>query len=132
MSTRSNIIVEDKHQRIQLYRHSDGYPNGPHGVVHDLVEALEYAWESPRFEADDFAAAIVRAWKEEPGNIYIDGSPVSWEMIHGDTEWVYVIRDFRVKVYDWHLYWLDKDDPDTTPPVPIWEGRIGEKYPDTE
>lgn len=114
MSTRSNIIVKDAYNAIQLYRHWDGYPEG---VIPDLADALAYAWQLPRFEADDFAAAIVRAWKAEGGgNISIDGSPKAFELVHGDTEWVYVIRFDKqigepvIAVYDWHEHWLEKSD----------------------
>jgi hypothetical protein len=114
MATRSNIIVQDEYKRVQVYRHWDGYPTG---VIPDLADALQYAWELPRFEADDFAAAIVRAWKQEGGgNIYIDGSPKGFELVHGDTEYVYVVKfDKRkhepfIEVYDWHDYWLEKVD----------------------
>jgi len=98
----------------------------------------------PRFEAADFAAAIIRAWKTEGGgNIYIDGSPKGWELIHGDTEWVYVIKPKKpgrviqgfidtdtgeplVEVYDWHKYWLDKADPDKIKPVPVVRVTLSE------
>jgi hypothetical protein len=114
MATRSNIIVQDDYKRVQIYRHCDGYPEG---IIPDLAMALQYAWELPRFEADDFAAAIVRAWKQEGGgNIYIDGSPKGFELVHGDTEYVYVVKfDKRqhepfIEIYDWHDYWLEKGD----------------------
>ena len=99
-----------------------------------LQEAIPYAWPNPRFEATDFAAAIVRAWKEGGGNIYIDGSPKAWEMIHGDVEWVYLIKPKKqdrdsyqwtfkgppvVEVYDWHGYWLNKADPNEVKPKPV-------------
>ena len=93
MSTRCNLIIEDAFDRIQLYRHGDGYPNGSCGVLATLEQALPYAWPIPRFEANDFAAATIRAWKNKGGGyVYIDGSPRGWEMIHEDVEWVYVIR----------------------------------------
>ena len=114
MSTRSNIIVQDEYNRIQVYRHYDGYPEG---VMPELIKALEFAWPLPRFEADDFAAAIVRAWKDEGGgHIRIDGNPKAFEMVHGDTEYVYVIKFDKkrgepyVEIYDWHDYWLEKVD----------------------
>jgi len=39
MSTRCHIIVDDlvNGHNIILYRHSDGYPDGPHGVLATLV-----------------------------------------------------------------------------------------------
>ena len=114
MATRSNIIVQDEYSRIQVYRHWDGYPKA---VIPELKEALEFAWPLPRFEADDFAAAIVRAWKNEGGgHIRIDGNPKAFEMVHGDTEYVYVIKFDKqkgepfVEIYDWHSYWFDKAD----------------------
>jgi len=123
MSTRSNVIVNDDYTSIQLYRHSDGYPDGKWGVLATLEQALEFAWPLPRFDASDFAAAIVRAWKESRGNIYIDGTPEGWNLIHGDTEWVYVIQQevggVLVRVYDWHRYWLGQGDPVKDPPTPV-------------
>lgn len=109
MSTRSNLLAVDQYHRVQIYRHCDG---SPRRVLPDLLEALEYAWPTPRFQASDFLAAVIRAWKHEGGgNIYIDGSPKAWERIHGDTEWVYEIsgtsEGIGVKVYDWHHYWLE-------------------------
>jgi len=144
MATRSNLIIEDGYHRIQLYRHCDGYPDGTGGVLASLEDVLPYAWPFPRFEADDFAAAIVRAWKDEGGgNIYIDGSPKAWEMIHGDTEWVYVIKPKRparprhgvitfhtgepiVEVYDWHKYWFEKADPHKVKPKPVLRAKLSE------
>lgn len=88
MSTRCNIRIKDKYETIQLYRHSDGYPDGPSGVIAGLKEAYIYSWQLPRFEACDFAAAIVRAWKKEGGGgIYIDATPVT----HGDIAYLYEI-----------------------------------------
>ena len=113
MATRSNIIVQDEYSRIQVYRHWDGYPKA---VIPELIKALEFAWPLPRFEADDFAAAIVRAWKDSGGHIRIDGNPKAFEMVHGDTEYLYVIKFDKkkrkpfVEIYDWHDYWLDKTD----------------------
>ena len=54
MSTRANIIVRDKFnpEGIQLYRHSDGYPDSEHGVIHQLKMAMPFTWELPRMEAD--------------------------------------------------------------------------------
>lgn len=92
MSTRCNIIVEDGRSRIQIYRHSDGYPNSQHGVLATLEEVFEYAWTLPRFEADDFAAAIIAAWKQPGGgNIRIDGNPEGDELLHSDIEYLYTI-----------------------------------------
>ena len=135
MGTRSNLIIADDYNRLQLYRHWDGYPDSETGVLADLEKAFPYAWPLPRFEADDFAAAIIRAWKGEGGgNIYVDGAPKGWEKIHGDVEWIYIIQpraerkkngalkltgEPEVAVYDWHHYWFDKADPVKTRPKPL-------------
>lgn len=103
MATRCNIIVEDDRNRIQIYRNSDGYPDTEHGVLADLQSVFPYAWPLPRFEADEFSAAIVAAWKSsiqkvgdtgyfvQGGNILIDGNPRGNELLHGDIEWLYTI-----------------------------------------
>lgn len=59
----------------------------------------------------------MRAWKDEGGgHIRIDGNPKAFEMVHGDTEYVYVIKFDKkrgepfVEIYDWHDYWLEKVD----------------------
>lgn len=98
MSTRCNIIIKDKYNSIQLYRHCDGYPHSKGGVIENLKEVMPYAWKLPRMEADDFAAAIVRAWKEKGGgNIYIDGTANIPNTLHGDIEYYYIITpDYEV------------------------------------
>lgn len=94
MGTRCNIIVKDKNESIQLYRHWDGYPSA---VLADLPDVLTLAWKLPRFEPSDFAAAIVASWKDQAGNIYIDGN----KKLHGDIEWLYTIffdKELKVEI----------------------------------
>lgn len=87
MSTRCLISVSDGAEEFHIYRHHDGYPAGPHGVVATLKAAFPYAWPLPRFEASDFAAALIRGWKEKAGGIYLsEGADC-----HGDLEWLYVV-----------------------------------------
>jgi hypothetical protein len=64
MSTRCTLTVFDSEQAFTVYRQSDGYPDTEHGVLAGLRGALSYAWPLPRFEPDEFAAAIVAAWKK--------------------------------------------------------------------
>ncbi len=87
MSTRSSITVRDESGAFSLYRHSDGYPDTKHGVIATLAQALPLAWPAPRFEADDFAAAIVAAWKHAGGNIRLSEGHES----HADTAFHYEI-----------------------------------------
>lgn len=101
MSTRCTITVRDRkgdNESFSVYRHQDGYPEY---VVPDLKQALSYAWPLPRFEADDFAAAIIAAFKkpgryaypgvgypeQQGGNIRMSGGRDS----HGDTAFHYEI-----------------------------------------
>ena len=122
MSTRCNIIVKDDHNSIQLYRHSDGYPDGRCGVISDLQQALQYSWELPRMEADDFAAAIIRAWKEGGGNIYIDSKEDIPKSLHGNIEYFYIIipnereKNWQIEVFN------PKGES-------LWKGMLGEEYP---
>lgn len=103
MSTRSTITVRDRkdgNEAYTIYRHSDGYPDTQHGVLKTLPQALAYAWPLPRYEAMDFAAAIVAAWKQparkpfpdakylsQGGNIYLTTDREA----HGDSEWHYEV-----------------------------------------
>ena len=132
MSTRCNIIVRDERLAIQLYRHNAGYPQGKHGVVKDLCKVARFAWPLPRFEADDYSAAIVRAMKRpDGGNVYIDGDAGRrMNKIHGDCAYVYVIdppagddKRPRLKVYSVR----DEDIGDL-----MWQGHVGDKYPETK
>lgn len=134
MSTRSNIIVVDEWNAIQLYRHSDGYPDG---VIPDLKRALPIAWELPRMEADDFSAAIVAAWKDNGGgNIYIDGSAdpnnlVNPTLLHGDIEYLYIIKPdkeagkWAVECHEIHIPYNDKEKLEDKI---IFTGHIGDDF----
>lgn len=68
MSTRATITVADDRDRFDLYQHHDGYPDGPHGLVRHLALARRYAWDLPRFEAADFAAAVIAVLKDRGGS----------------------------------------------------------------
>ena len=125
MSTRCNIVVKDDYDSIQLYRHSDGYPEGKSGVIFELKEALNFAWKLPRMEADEFAAAIIRAWKNGSGNIYIDGTAKLPKSLHGDIDYYYIISPDKT---NWRIEVFDGCDPESK----IWEGHIGDVYPDIE
>lgn len=64
MSTRAIYRFKDKYKSITVYKHHDNYPSG---ALWFIQRALEYAWELPRFEADEFAAAFVAANKGKGG-----------------------------------------------------------------
>lgn len=61
MSTRSQVQFvygdgDDAH-RAQVYRHSDGYPNGHGGVIADLQELYEVLTDTGTHRGPDYAAA---------------------------------------------------------------------------
>lgn len=56
MSTRAIYTFKDGNEEYHVYKHSDGYPTGAAEAINN---ALDFAWELPRFEADEFAAAFV-------------------------------------------------------------------------
>ena len=87
MSTRATLTFYDDTGSYSVYRHCDGYPLTEHGVLATLAEAYAYAWGAGRWEAADFAAACVVAWKKRGGNIYL----TQGKDAHGDTEWHYQI-----------------------------------------
>lgn len=67
MSTRSFFtFTDDEKQTFAVYKHCDGYPSG---AAKAIADALSLAWELPRFEADEFAAAFVAANKNCGGGI---------------------------------------------------------------
>jgi len=88
MSTRCTVSVKDEQGVHCIYRHHDGYPEGQFGVVATIKKAYPYAWKLPRFEADDFAAALVCGWKDQGGG---DVRLTKSHTTHGDTEFQYYI-----------------------------------------
>ena len=64
MGTRAIYFFEDRDGVYGVYKHYDNYPSG----AADFIEnAKSYAWEFPRFEADEFAASFVAANKAKAG-----------------------------------------------------------------
>jgi hypothetical protein len=61
MSTRALYTFTDAEASWNVYKHSDGYPTG---AARTLTEAAKwFAWQLPRFEADEFATAFCAAGK---------------------------------------------------------------------
>lgn len=84
MGTRAVISFYDKDEQktfCHVYQHGDGYPEG---VWDTLNLAKPFAWEWPRYEAMDFAAAFIRGNKEERGGgIYITKGPkYHWDLAY--------------------------------------------------
>lgn len=64
MSTRGLYTFRDEHDSYTVYCQCDNYPSG---AVKKIEAALKFAWELPRFEADEFAASFVAAEKPSGG-----------------------------------------------------------------
>ena len=102
MSTRCTLTIRDADNAFSIYRHSDGYPDTEHGVLEGLRAAFPLAWPLPRFEADEFAAAIVAAWKTGPGNIrFCEGrDAIEDTAFHYDVSMVKAGHALYVKVWE--------------------------------
>ena len=61
MSTRALYTFTDSDSSWNVYKHHDGYLKGAAIVLNDA--AKWFAWQLPRFEADEFAAAFCAAGK---------------------------------------------------------------------
>ena len=91
MSTRATITVADEKDSFDIYQHHDGYPDGPFGLVRHIAMARRLAWDPPRFEAADFAAAIIAVLKDRGGSTYLTKDAEA----HGDRDFHYRIEAQR-------------------------------------
>ena len=78
MSTNAIIFFQQEtpseYLRSGVYQHWDGYPSGVQATIKNTIES-GLAWELPRFEADEFAAAFIAANKKKEGDYrHIDTS----------------------------------------------------------
>ena len=116
MGTRAIYIFEDEHEEVHVYKHYDNYPQG---AVDFIENAKEFAWELPRFEADEFAAAFVAANKNRKGgevrlvNARFKDRDEMLEANHW-CDYHYVIskhnsQDLWVEIWD-SRYDMDSDD----------------------
>lgn len=84
MSTRCVVTFKDANESFAVYKHWDGYPEN---IIECIESAKAFAWELPRFEASDFAAAFIAANKKEGGNVYLSvGADY-----HGDLSYEYTV-----------------------------------------
>ena len=115
MSTRAIYTFYDSANEVHVYKHHDGYPytGGLHngeafegGGLVWIKDAKGFAWDLPRFEADEFAASFVKANKSVVGGVRLIGNQQPWEYA-SDCEYWYKItsegEDVRVTVLsvDW-------------------------------
>lgn len=87
MSTRAVFIFKDLEFGTTniVYKHSDGYPEGACEAINNT---LSFAWELPRYEGDEFAAAFVAANKSGQGGVRLVQSP---KHIAADVEYIYTV-----------------------------------------
>lgn len=91
MSTRGTVTVTDERDTFHIYQHHDSYPDGPFGIVRRLSDARRRAWDLPRFEAADFAAAVVATLKDCGGSTYMTKRAED----HDDREFSYRVHPIR-------------------------------------
>jgi|TARA_R100000149_G_scaffold65274_1_gene39241 hypothetical protein len=135
MSTRACYTFLDTFSRgetrsFHVYKHHDGYPYAQWGLTGEeagglvwIREALFYAWDLPRFEADEFAASFIVANKGSSGGIRLINTEHPWQF-SGDPEYWYVVDkrenvpDLYVEVFE--VDWWDAEPNNTL----IMEGEL--------
>jgi len=120
MGTRAVYTFKDQFDTFHIYKHWDGYPTGAADFIN---EATAFAWELPRFEAADFAAAFVVANKCNGGDVYISAGPDA----HGDLSYVYEISSLggALHVVARPCRW-DAQLTATKPADPIYDGPLSD------
>ena len=102
MSTRACYTFKDKDGAFSVYYHYDGYPAC---ALQMINKAKKSAWQFPRFEADEFAAAFCYVAKDgRAGGARLTEGPHR----HGDLSYRYDVyfkyNDLMVKIWqvDFH------------------------------
>lgn len=86
MATRAVYTFRDQFNTYHVYKHWDGYPEA---ALEFIAKAQGYAWDLPRYEAGDFAAAFIAANKKPGGgDVYFTSH---WES-HVDLDYRYVVQ----------------------------------------
>jgi len=99
MSTRACYTFRDKESAHSVYYHYDGYPLN---ALRMISKARQSAWQFPRFEADEYAAAFCYTVKDgKRGGAMLTEGPHR----HGDLDYRYDVwfenNDLMVKI--WHV-----------------------------
>ena len=99
MSTRACYTFRDKESAHSVYYHFDGYPLN---ALRMISKARQSAWQFPRFEADEYAAAFCYTVKDgKRGGAMLTEGPHR----HGDLDYRYDVwfenNDLMVKI--WHV-----------------------------
>lgn len=90
MSTRAIYSFTDRDRigTYNVYKHYDGYPAG---AAEAIGNAIGNAWQLPRFEADEFAAAFVTSNKPQPGGVCLMPTGDWKKVAPADIEYRYEI-----------------------------------------
>ena len=125
MSTRANIIIKDKYDKLYFYRHSDGYPEG---AMPTLERFMSWVKEGHIRDNVNQAAGwlIVIGHQEYEGMCDPTGN---WKVgayepaiaIHGDIEYLYVL-DLEAKTITIHKGHFDKVDKMITEEIEAGRG----------
>jgi hypothetical protein len=113
MGTRAVYTFKDEDSSFSVYKHYDGYPEGEGGgpgAFGFIKAAKQFAWELPRFDASEFAAAFIKANKNEAGgDVYLTHGPDR----HSDLSYKYEItRDgdkLVVRTFE-NIGWDEEDN----------------------
>lgn len=107
MSTRAVLIFKASEYadvEFAIYQHGDGDP----ASVSQFIDLARYrAWELPRFEADEFAAAYIAATKRREGMIRLLPNP----SVIGDATFTYVIHSAVNRQGGRYIYVVVYDGP---------------------
>ena len=123
MSTSAIYTFYDSANEIHVYKHHDGYPyckfpGGEGGGLVWINDAKAFAWDLPRFEADEFAASFVKANKSVGGGIRLIANKEPLQSLPDCAYWYNVkaavpALDVWVDVYRvyFHFDSATADDP---------------------
>lgn len=93
MSTRGLYTFIDNDGQYHVYVHFDNYPEGKYGGVSKIRKALNKAWQLPRFEADEFAAAFVASAKTSEGGVRLTMGENWQQAAPLDIEYHYTVSE---------------------------------------
>ena len=96
MSTRCMIGYEG--QGALIYRHSDGYPDGEHGVLATLIPFRDHFFKL-RHDAGEYFLARLLAWQPDYDREGVTGYGID-TAFHGDLAYYYhVLCNGDIEVY---------------------------------
>jgi len=90
MSTRAIYTFKGFGEQYHVFKHHDGYPTG---AANAIKKALPYAWNMPRYEPDEFAAAFIAGNKPFGGGVRLAKSRTHYS----DVEFGYTIYPLEHK-----------------------------------